>query len=265
MDRLGWAATSTFRVGEYLVGVRSDSEATDALVRRLLAANLVDGPVAPPNYSLVLSTPNGGGQRGLSQLFRSSTAVVRTRRRRRALLGLLAWLEGHTPADGSLLQLRAIATVGPQGAVLAPWALISSLEKLQPRLHRRGVQVLDAHAARVDLATGELVVAEPPLPFDAAVLAEVDDDERSAGRELPPLQPGRYPIRGWAHWAASQGGGSRAACLAQATGGFVNRTHIDPQQALTGLARVLAGAETIQLEHYDASAISDDLATAVGA
>lgn len=265
MDRLGWAATSTFRVGEYLVGVRSDSDVTDALVRRLLAGSLVEGPVAPPNYSLILSSPNGDGQRGLSQVFRSSTAVVRTRRRRRALLGLLSWLHGHLPADGSLLHLQAMATVGPQGAALAPWTLISSLEKLQPRLHRRGVQVLDAYGARLDLATGDLVVTEPPLAFDPAVLAEVEDDQRSSGRELPPVPPGRYPVRGWAHWPQPQGGGTRAACLAQATSLLVNRAQVDPQQALTGLARVLAGTETIQLERYDTGAISDDIAAAVGA
>src|SRR5260221_13471486 len=80
LDDLDWVASSTFRVGEWALGVRSSSLATDAALRRVLAAHLLDVE-APPNFSaLMADEPGPGGQaRAFNFLYRSNDPLVRTR------------------------------------------------------------------------------------------------------------------------------------------------------------------------------------------
>jgi hypothetical protein len=63
-------------------------------------------------------------------------------------------------------------------------------------LARRGIVLADLPYLTVDLDARELVVPEPRIPHDAAVLAEVDEGV-GLGAELPYVRPGRYPITDW--------------------------------------------------------------------
>ena len=65
-----------------------------------------------------------------------------------------------------------------------------------PRLGRLGIQLVDVPFASLDLSSCELVVPDPVIAHDAAVLDEVDEGV-GLGSELPSVRPGRYPLAGW--------------------------------------------------------------------
>ncbi|GEM_PF-5174768 len=211
MDRLGWAASSTFRVGQWHLGVRSNSAETDALVRDLLRSYLVeelDGIEPPANYSVVLHAGNGQGRgtRGLNLLYRSSLAVVRSRSPLRVLRALSTYLSSHELADSGregLLVIDAMAIVG-QRAVLLPSFLRSYGEpgKLEGRLRRSRVTLVDAPVALVDPEAGELIVPCCDLErADEAVFAQ-------AARLGPPSDgapAGRYALAAWGLMAGDEG------------------------------------------------------------
>jgi hypothetical protein len=203
VDRLGWAASSTFKVGQWCLGVRSNSTETDSLVRELLRSYLVedlDGVEPPPNYSVVLHAGDGrgGGTRGLSFLYRSSLAVVRSRSALRVLQGLSTYLGAHELADSGregLLVIDAVAIVGRR-AVLLPSFLRNYMEpgKLGGRLRRGGVTLVDAPMALVDPEAGELIV--PPCDLELAN----DATFAKAARLGPPSDgapAGRYVLAAW--------------------------------------------------------------------
>jgi hypothetical protein len=48
----------------------------------------------------------------------------------------------------------------------------------------------------LDFSTRELVVPEPTIPYDASVIADLDDGVK-LGSERPWIRPGRYPLRTW--------------------------------------------------------------------
>jgi hypothetical protein len=81
-------------------------------------------------------------------------------------------------------------------AVLLPPGLVDYVKQLQPRLAKSGLCIVDSPRTLVDAASRELVVPEPSLPYDAPVIAELDDGV-TLGSELPWIHPGRYPLRTW--------------------------------------------------------------------
>jgi hypothetical protein len=83
-----------------------------------------------------------------------------------------------------------------QGLILPPH-LVDRLQEFQPRWTRAGLRLVDAPRAMLDLRAGELVVREPTIAFDGAVVAELHDGGAARGSELPRVVPGRYPLRGW--------------------------------------------------------------------
>ena len=96
--------------------------------------------------------------------------------------------------DARELVLGATAAVRDGEALLLPPGIVMWIKQLQPRLSRRGIQLVDVPMATVDPDTAELVVAEPALPFDGSVLDEIDDGVKLSS-ELPYVRPGRYPLR----------------------------------------------------------------------
>jgi len=180
--------------------VRSGDAATDELLRRLLAAHLVPGLGAPANLSIMLASAESGRGpvQAFNQLFRGSQLVVRTRDPRRAVQALLTYLAalGGAP-DPSLLHVTGLPAVANGRGVVLPRGILSSLKTLQPRLHRAGIALVDAPMATIDPRIVSLVVPEPGLGDDAAVLAEVPEARR-LGAELPRVEPGAYPLAAWA-------------------------------------------------------------------
>jgi hypothetical protein len=170
------------------------------LDRLFPGARVKDGR-APDNYSVALggttTTRGAGASRSLKLLVHGSTQLVRSRSGGRVLAALLQYLTGDldTP-DPALLQVHATPVVHDGDALLLPPGLVTHVKQLQPRLAKSGMTIVDTPKTWVDLATNELVVPEPTVPFDATVLAELDAEVK-LGSELPWVRPGRYPLRAW--------------------------------------------------------------------
>lgn len=201
LDDLGWKPTRAYLIGGWYVGVRAASSEADAALARLLARHLVDGIEAPAAYSLDVARHGGGPARRLEVLYRSTTALVRSRRPSRVIRALLAHLgsivEPGPPTDP---RLDAIAFVHDARAVLAPRSLRPLLARIEPRLNVLGIRVADAPTVTLDASVGTITVAPPAvdLPDDAEViLRDLDARVSRIGRELAAVEPGSYEVSGW--------------------------------------------------------------------
>lgn len=199
-----WAGVRAYAFGEHHVGIKYDDDATAAVLDRLFPGAQVDDPRAPENYSVALggtpTTKGAGASRSLKLLVHGGRQLVRSRSGARVLAGLLQHLSADLGADGepdaSLLQVYATPAVADGRAVLLPAGLVDHVKQLQPRLAKVGVTFVDTPATWIDPVTGELVVPEPAVAFDASVLDDVDADVK-LGAELPWARPGRYPLHAW--------------------------------------------------------------------
>ena len=219
-----WAATRTYRIGEYHVGVRVDSEATGAVLDRLLPGARVADDRAGHSYSVSLpdsatwlesrhpaSGPQppvaSGGVRRLNTFVSTGgSGVLRSRDPARVLRALLTCLGDElvetTLADG-LVRVNARAVVIDGEAVLLPAAFDSLGPRLQPELAQAGAAPVDVTHPLVDLRTAELVMQEPLVHHDPDLLAEMTDVADASALlgpntpERPAVLPGRYPLRAW--------------------------------------------------------------------
>lgn len=253
VSRLGWAASSTFLVGDLHLGVRSNSLATDELVRNVLAPCWVPGVEAPPNYSVWIEAPTQGEHSSpataLHRLYRSSGLVVRSRDSRRVIDGLVSYLSTHAdPHDGLLPSVNA-ALVGHDRAILLPNQLLGSLELLQPRLERKGWRFVDSFVTAIDPDTAELVVRPNLLPVDWAVIDGLDGRSH---RGIDAVPAGRYPIARWIFFPQPgiNGSASKAAAVAAAMG-TVAKDALGPQASLRAVARVFTRATACSVTSAD--------------
>ena len=194
-----WAVTSTFHIGPVHLGIRSDTDDLQDALTRALQRYLVQDVQAPPNFSLRLSSGDGGaGSQKLKFLYRGHGCIIRSRSRARVVRGLLNYLDAFVaPPDGTL-RVRSFALVKQGKAYLVPRMIEVWLDLLSSPLHKAGFQFVDVQNAAVDLATRELVVPELHLAIDTKALETVQRE--SGGREPPPIGPGRYPIEAWAYF-----------------------------------------------------------------
>ena len=243
MDRLVWAASSTFRIDDLFIGVRSTSEAVDDVLRRTLKAHLVPEVEAPSNYSVSIGETGADGRSaGFHFLYRSSSAVVRTRDPERVVRALMAWLHSHReeqPQD--VLRVWGTALISEHGAVVGPPAVQHALEVVERRLNSRGIRVVDAPTVPIDPQRSEVVVPEPDLEIDWSVLADLADAVPGPRRADPPVPPGRYPIVGWGFPVLPEQVGPfpRAHAITLGAQHVVNRRDLGAQATLDGLAEVI--------------------------
>lgn len=177
--------------------MRSNTTAADELLRRLLAAHLVDDQEAPANYSLQLLPPAGTGAAAqpLNRLFEGPRELVVHRSQGRVVRALITALGGFSPPDGADLQVWATPLASADGVVLAPVEWRRRLPALQRALRRTGWTVMDAPFASLDVGSGHLVSPAPPVAIDAAALADLAATEAEALSGLEPS--GLLPLRGW--------------------------------------------------------------------
>ena len=196
-----WQGTRAYALGGYHVGLRYDALDTATVLDRLFPDTRVNDRRVPDNYSVALggtpTTRGAGASRSLKLLVHGSTQLVRSRSGGRVLAALLQYLSADlaAPVD-DLTRVSATPVVRDGKALLLPPGLVAFVKQLQPRMAKTGMTIVDTPRAMLDLATGDLVVPEPVVAFDAAVLAEVDADVK-LGSELPWVRPGRYPVRAW--------------------------------------------------------------------
>lgn len=202
LDGLGWMPTRTFLFGSWYVGVRVASNVADSALATLLARHVVEGVDAPAAYSLDVGRQGGAGVRRLQILYRSTTALVRSRRPSRvvqALLDHLGSIGGPAPPTTSP-RLDALAFVQDARVVLAPRSLRPLLDRIEPRLNLLGIRVTDAPTVTLGAGPGTITVVAPAvdLPGDAdVILRDLDARAGAMGRELPAVEPGDYAVAGW--------------------------------------------------------------------
>jgi thiol-disulfide isomerase/thioredoxin len=192
-----WAKTSAYAVGEFHIGVRADSLATDELLGRVFAEyRLPDDVEAPDNYSVVLGEVGKSGKRGLNLLLWANTTVVRSRSPRRVLLALASHFSSVLEEKDGLLRTQSVGALLGDGAIVLPSAVMQWLEQVQPRLTRLGLRLVDQPYAIIDPERLELIVPEPRVRLDEAALAALEEPAPTRS-ELPRVEPGRYPLLAW--------------------------------------------------------------------
>lgn len=209
-----WAPTGAYNVGDYRVGIRADSKRSEEIVARAFSALRSDGgDSVQDNFSVVLGDDSGRGV-ALSLLLAGDTTVVRSRSPRRVLSALASRLSSlvNEEVDPALLRATNLAALVEGRIVLLPPRALYFLERLQPRLARLGARLSDEPLALLDAGACELVVPGSSISPVPEVLAELCD-LRPTKSELPPLEPGRYPINAWAFDA---GGEERSPFLSRA-------------------------------------------------
>ena len=201
-------------------------------MRRALGAEVVPDVEAPPNYSIVLAASrNEGRVRELHRLFQSTRLVLRTRDPVRLLHGLANYLSAFLPPPEGLLRTAAMAVVADGEAVLVPGSLLSAVKLVQPRLHRAGFQIADVPVTLLAPDTAELVVPEPGVTVDEAVIEGVGGG--SPMSEPRRVTPGRYPVRAWLMnvGADEEGPVTRATAVA----GAFSWVHVDGTDEIAGV------------------------------
>jgi hypothetical protein len=168
---------------------------------RLFPGARVNDRRAPDNYSIALAgtptTKGAGASRSLKLLVQGGTQLVRSRSGGRVLAALLQHLSADLAApDPSLTRVDATPVVRDGEALLLPPGVADFVNQVQPRLAKAGIAIVDTPHALLDLHARELVVPEPGLVYDAAVIDELEADVK-LGNELPRVRPGRYPLRSW--------------------------------------------------------------------
>jgi hypothetical protein len=159
-------------------------------------------------------------------------------------------------ADG-LIPVDTIALYRAGAVVLAPTVLRLQVRKLQRRLEDDGFVVIDAPLAKLDPATGELVVRDPPLQVDEAAVAALI---RLAGQDPAAAEPGpaegAYPVVGWLFRGAADDTPARLDRVYELTRHVRAPDVVGTQHALDALARVFdRGARSVPVDVFDEASI----------
>lgn len=235
LDRLVWAASSTYHVGPLHLGVRTDSEWLDGALREALSDYYVPDVEADANFSIALPANNDGSPAtGLNMLYESHTNLVRSRYPDRVVRALAHNLAKYIPVDSAgLLRVSALALVRDGQAILVPRNIVTWLDMLAPRLNRAGWQFVDYPWSTIDLDSAELVVGAPTIEMDSAIFDELSG--RVSKSEPLAVEPGRFPLVGWGVYSAEEQAMSRAAGAAAAAPSILNPNEFGVHDAIEGL------------------------------
>ena len=249
LDGWGWAATSGFAVGPWVLGLRSSTAELDAALRQLLRTAYVGDVQAPPNFSLFQAPPTAPGEpRRLHELFEGCGTRWRCRSLRELVEVLLLQLAGDALLDQQeLLALSAVVLLEGGSAVLFPTTFRQPFVDAIRVLSRRGVQVWPATIVGLDPTTREVVLPAVGLETDASgwqALSALGD-----GPALGLPKPGRYPISTWCElqWRRGRPAPSRGQALQHAFPAVGNRQLLEPERVLGGLADVLRATDVAAL------------------
>jgi len=246
------------RVGDLVLGVRTNDEEMSALLARALRPRVETNLEAPPNLSLTFGSTEGRvRQRHL--LYRSGLSVVRTSSRGRVLRGALRYLESYSPVPSDVTSMNAKLLVHDGEAVLVDGRFGITVDVLERRLERLGLRVVDVHKPRLDPETLVIHVEAPRLEIDADGRAEIDRRYPPAPNEVE-LQKGRYPLAGIVIWGGEASDErSPAQRFAELTPLIVARDgHLAPED-LEVLARVNASCEIVRTHQADARHVLEAL------
>lgn len=264
-----WAGTGVFRLGDFHVGIRADSDETLATLDDLLLGAAVDDPRAGHSFSVALPGLDGGTRSssgGLNLFYEGGQLKVRSRSVARVLRALLWHLDegtlDHEVPAGTVRTRATAAIIDGRAVLLQPGLYV--LDRLQAFAARRGIAFADVAFPEIDLDTVELVIGEPQVAHDSGVLARWDTPMGSSS-ELPPVLPGRYPLLAWGvmHPADSAVTRFTRAEAAAATLSFVLDTDDAPAR-LGQLGDLFAQIDGFGLWYHSEAGYVDALCEALG-
>lgn len=196
VSRLVQAAQLALRIGDYHVGVRSNSHPVVEQMTSLLAPHVVEDPAAPANYSIYEPSPTLHTARPVYRVYEGCSRVFFTPSLLRSVVATVGQLERllpDVPPSLGVLGLRVLALVDSEAAVLAPDGLLRRVPTLELQLRRRGMRVLSTASVLVDAGRGDLLIR--PLRLIAGGATGATGDPVVDGTD--PAQPGRRRIVGW--------------------------------------------------------------------
>ncbi len=261
VNRLGWAGTSSYQFGDWLIGVRSADAPTHASIRSILASHLCTDGAPPPNFSVRLSPPDADRtvDGHLHLLFHGCTLAVRTRSAHDLLRELLRRIEEETRGgNSSVLQFDVTAHVDRRGsALLLPQVGGRTSHRWRSQLRAEGWRPVPGQISDIDMSSGELVVQTPDFHLDPAALEAFS--RRFAAEGAHEAAPdGRYPVAAWIF--VDQTGHdvlkSEGEILARAARLLLNAASIPRAEGLRTIASLL-GRTRVSLLPRDRRNIAD--------
>jgi hypothetical protein len=239
------------RVGDLVIGVRTNDDEMSALLLGALRPHHEANLDAPPNLSLTFGTTDGR-VRSLHFLYRSGQSVVRTRSRGRLLRGALRHLEGFAPASLDMTGMNARLLVRDGHATLVDGRFGATLDVLERRLHRLGFRIVDVHTPRVDRETLEIKLEVPRLELDPDGRAEIDRRYPPTPQEVE-LEDRRYRLERIVAWGDDAlDGRSPAQRFAELTPLVAGTDGRIASEDLDALTRVSSACEVQRISYPDA-------------
>ena len=243
LDRLGWAVTVPLRAGQYVLGVRTNSEAFAEVLREVLADRLVPHADPPANLSVHIAskTPADAAQ-DLHLIYEGHRVLRRTRTVSQLLDGLGRRLTGwDARACQDTLVLDAVVLHLDGRAHLLAADSRQRATRRARKFADAGLMALGDRWFVLDPAAGTLTLPSAQLAHSArlrGLLAELDEDDADVG-EVP---AGTWPI---ASWTAGDERLSMASRVVLAGGQVLDRTDHSGAELVTGLAALLDAVPTL--------------------
>ena len=242
VGRLVQAAKFAFRIGDYHVGVRSNSVPVVEEVASFLGSHVVEDPAVPANYSIYEPGPTVDGAPPMYRVYEGCSRILLTPSRSRAVIATVGQLEQFLPEgavpDGHL-RLRTVALIDREAAVLAPHWLPRRFPSLELPLRRRGIRMLSAASVLVDADRGDLLVqslrSAPGGPTGAA-------GDLSVG-VADPAQPGRRPVLGWFFDTDGRSSSDLTRARAMVRGLTATNERVPDAQSFDLLAKLIRGLD----------------------
>ena len=191
--------TVPVRAGQYVLGVRVNSEDAATVLHEVFADRVVVGADPPGNLSLWLSPDSTDGVQELHRLFWNCSSVLRTLSVRRAIAALWHHFEaadarsvGHSPL------VDATVLVAEEAAHLLPPHWRELVVKHERHWTREGFRLVDRPWHAVDFGSARIAVQQPVYTEEQnAALLRLIDGSHVADRDVPLVAPGSLKIESW--------------------------------------------------------------------
>lgn len=248
------------RVGDLLIGVRTNDDEMTALLRAALRPHVEAHVDAPPNLSLTFGETEGR-VRGMHFLYRSGVSVARTTSRGRLLRATLRQVQGYGPPPAGTTSLNARLLLRGDAAVLVDGRFGGTVDIVERRLHRIGYRMVDVPGPLLDRETLEVRIQGPSITVDRDGRAEIDRRD-PPGRHEVELHEARYRLGGVVVWGEPEPDGlSPAQRYAELTALATRPDGTIVPDDLDTLARVTSACDIARIGFPDAKQLLRELRT----